>query len=83
MSARGVADNVRQVILITTAPTEKTAAVLTLIGLVARAPVIIKYRPAVCAMEPQGLNRLMREHNTNMVGQGQEVSVAKNKPLPG
>lgn len=56
---------------------------LTLIGLVARAPVIIKYRPAVCAMEPQGLNRLMREHNTNMVGQGQEVSVAKNKPLPG
>lgn len=62
---------------------ENSVAALTLIGLVARAPVIIKYRPAVCAMEPQGLNRLMREHNTNMVGQGQEVSVAKNKPLPG
>lgn len=67
----------------TTNRMENSVAALTLIGLVARAPVIIKYRPAVCAMEPQGLNRLMREHNTNMVGQGQEVSVAKNKPLPG
>ena len=62
---------------------ENSVAALTLIGLVARAPVIIKYRPAVCAMEPQGLNRLMREHNTNRCGQGEEVSVAKNKPLPG
>lgn len=51
MSARGVADNVRQVILITTAPTEKTAAVLTLIGLAAAQEVGV-FRPAVCAMEP-------------------------------
>jgi len=63
MSARGVADNVRQVILITTAPTEKTAAVLTLIGLAAAQEVGV-FRPAVCAMEPQGLSRLMREHKT-------------------
>ena len=61
---------------------ENSAAVLILIGW-RLAPGTGAFRPAVCAMEPQGLNRLMREHNTNMVGQGQEVSVAKNKPLPG
>ena len=74
--------NVRQVCLIPTIQTEKIVAVLILIGLEAAQEVGV-FRLAVCAMEPQGHNRLMREHNTNMVGQGQEVSVAKNKPLPG
>lgn len=64
----GVADNVRQVILITTALTEKTAAVLTLIGLAAAQEVGV-FRPPVCAMEqPQGLSRLMREHKADIDG---------------
>lgn len=53
----------------TTNRMENSVAALTLIGLVARAPVIIKYRPAVCAMEqPQGLSRLMREHKADIDG---------------
>ena len=56
--------NVRQVCLIPTIQTEKIVAVLILIGLETAQEVGV-FRLAVCAMEPRGLSRLMREHKAD------------------